>query len=56
MPEAEIRKALPLVRQVMPSAADSQRNGPAPVAVPYARVGVPVPGFPRHCWPVQVVY
>jgi hypothetical protein len=34
MPEAEIRKPLPLVRQVMPAVADSQRNGPAPVAVP----------------------
>jgi hypothetical protein len=34
MPEAEIRKPLPSLVQVTPVAADSQRNGPTPVAVP----------------------
>ena len=34
MPAAEIRKPLPPATQVTPAAADSQRNGPTPVAVP----------------------
>jgi hypothetical protein len=34
MPEVEIRKPLPLARQVTPVAADSHRKGPTPVAVP----------------------
>jgi DNA-binding transcriptional LysR family regulator len=34
MPAVEIRKPLPLARQVTPATADSQRNGPTPVAVP----------------------
>jgi hypothetical protein len=34
MPELEIRKPLPSATQVTPVAADSQRNGPTPVAVP----------------------
>jgi hypothetical protein len=34
MPEVEIRKPLPFAVQVTPAVADSQRNGPMPVAVP----------------------
>ncbi|MGH3208317.1 MAG: hypothetical protein ACRDNO_11195, partial [Trebonia sp.] len=34
MPEEEIRKPLPPATQVTPVAADSQRNGPTPVALP----------------------
>jgi hypothetical protein len=34
MPAAEIRKPLPSAVQVTPVTADSQRNGPTPVAVP----------------------
>jgi hypothetical protein len=34
MPEAEIRKPLPFAVQVTPVIADTQRNGPTPVAVP----------------------
>jgi hypothetical protein len=34
MPEAESRKPLLSAVQVTPAAADSQRNGPAQVAVP----------------------
>jgi hypothetical protein len=34
MPEAEIWKPLPPAVQVTPLVADSQRNGPTPVAVP----------------------
>ena len=55
MPEAEIRKPLPSAVQVTPALADSQRNGPTPVSVPYQSVGVPAPAFARHCCPVQIV-
>jgi hypothetical protein len=34
VPEAEIRKPRPPATQVTPAAADSQRNGPTPVARP----------------------
>jgi hypothetical protein len=33
-PEVEIWKPLPLARQVTPVTADSQLNGPTPVALP----------------------
>jgi hypothetical protein len=55
-PEVAMRNPLPSAVHVIPVAADWQRNGPTPVALPYASVGVSSPAFPRHCSPVQVEY
>jgi hypothetical protein len=55
-PEREIKNPSPLdsVHET-PFVADRHWNGPAPVAVPYANVGVSGAGLPRSHWfPVQV--
>ena len=56
MPEVEIEKPFPDdTVHVTPTVSDTQVKGPAPVSVPYAKVGVFTPAFDRQLSPVHVV-
>jgi hypothetical protein len=56
IPAVAIMKPFPLPSlQVTPAGDEPHVNGPSVIVCPYCNVGVPSPGFERHCWPVHLV-
>ncbi len=56
MPAVAIMNPFPLPSlHVTPAGDEAHVNGPRVIVCPYCNVGVPSPGFERHCWPVHLV-